>query len=277
MTLPADKAGGHPCWHFLEREGVGLACGDFGGEGAPVMLLHGLAGHAEEWTETASWLVHSHRALAPDARGHGASERAPFDVSRAAHVADVEAWVQYFDLGPVVLIGQSLGGHTAFLVAASRPDLVSRLVVVEATPEPEPDVAVDVRGWLDRWPVPFPSREAALAFFGGDTLWARAWTDGLEAAADGLRPRFDLEVMIASLEDVAKREYWDEWSRVRCPTLVVRAEMGVPDYLTDRMTELQPNATLIEIADARHDVHLEQPRQWRQALEPFLSQRLGRT
>jgi pimeloyl-ACP methyl ester carboxylesterase len=78
-----------PSWHFLDRDGVRLACADYGGEGPPVALLHGLAGLAEEWTETASWLVRSHRVLAPDARGHGRSDRNPADVFRAAHVADV--------------------------------------------------------------------------------------------------------------------------------------------------------------------------------------------
>jgi pimeloyl-ACP methyl ester carboxylesterase len=54
-----------------------LACRDFGGDGAAVLLLHGLAGHADEWTETASWLTKRCRVVAFDARGHGHSERFP--------------------------------------------------------------------------------------------------------------------------------------------------------------------------------------------------------
>lgn len=264
-----ESANRHPVSHFLDRDGVGLACTDYGGEGPPVVLLHGLAGHAKEWVETASWLVASHRVLAPDARGHGASERRPSDVSRAVHVADVELWLENLDLGPVLLVGQSFGGHTAFLVASRRPDLVNGLVVVEATPEAAPHVADDMEQWLESWPVPFPSREAALAFFGDDTLWG-AWTAGLAVAADGLRPRFDIEVMIASLEELAERDYWKEWSGVRCRTLVVRAENGVPREAALRMIQLQPRATLVEITDAQHDVHLEQPAQWRAALYSFL-------
>jgi pimeloyl-ACP methyl ester carboxylesterase len=236
------------------------------------MLLHGLAGHAEEWAETAGWLVASRRVFALDARGHGRSERAPTDVSRGAHVADLEFWLESLELGPVVLVGQSLGGHTAFLVAAHRPDLVSGLVVAEATPEADPDAPEEVRRWLESWPVPFASREAALEFFGGDTLWARAWADGLETSANGLRPRFEIEVMIASLKEAAERDFWQDWLRVRSPTLVVRAEHGVPHDLALRMIEVQPAATLVEITHARHDVHLEQPAQWRAALESFLGE-----
>jgi pimeloyl-ACP methyl ester carboxylesterase len=265
-----------PAWHSLTRDGVGLACADFGGVGPPVMLLHGLGGYAEEWAETASWLVNSHRVLAPDARGHGASERCPPDVSRTAHVGDVDLWVRHFSLAPVLLVGQSLGGHTAFLVAARRPELVAGLVVVEATPQPEPDVTENVQRWFESWPVPFPSRDAALAFFGDDTLWARAWVGGLEATAEGLRPRFEVEVIIASLKEVAEFDYWDEWRTVQSPTLVVRAESGVSSDLALRMIELQPKARLVEVADARHDVHLEQPAKWRRALESFLEERTER-
>jgi pimeloyl-ACP methyl ester carboxylesterase len=257
-----------PSWKYLERDRVRLACADYGGEGPVAMLLHGLAGHAEEWSQTASWLTGSHHVVAPDARGHGRSTRFPTDVSRTAHVADAEAWLE--EVGPpALLVGQSLGGHTALLVAAHRPDLVSSLVVAEASPERDPNAPAEIRGWLDSWPAPFPSRETALAFFGGDTPWSRAWVDGLERSEDGLRARFDTDVMVRSLDEVAKRDYWAEWSGVACPTLVVRAQGGVSQTLAKRMVDANTHATLVVVEDARHDVHLEQPARWRELLEPF--------
>lgn len=66
------------------------------------MFLHGLAGHADEWSKTASWLIEHHRVLAPDARGHGNSERLPDDVSPDAQVADVAFIIEELALGPVV-------------------------------------------------------------------------------------------------------------------------------------------------------------------------------
>jgi pimeloyl-ACP methyl ester carboxylesterase len=108
---------------LLERDGVHLAGLDFGGDGPPVLLLHGLAGYAGEWSETASWLTGRCRVIALDARGHGSSERFPADVSRSAHVADAVFAVQALGLDPVVVMGQSLGGLTALLFAAERPDL----------------------------------------------------------------------------------------------------------------------------------------------------------
>ena len=65
------------------RDGVRLVCrdwGDWGGDGPPVLLLHGLAGHAGEWDHLAEGLGGQHRMLALDQRGHGASERHPGNV-----------------------------------------------------------------------------------------------------------------------------------------------------------------------------------------------------
>ena len=64
------------------------------GEGPGVLLLHGLAGTAVEWEETAAWLSATHRVVALDQRGHGRSERRPADVSREAFVADAIAAIE---------------------------------------------------------------------------------------------------------------------------------------------------------------------------------------
>jgi pimeloyl-ACP methyl ester carboxylesterase len=98
------------------------------------VLSHGLAGHAGEWDVPAERLSSRHRVVAVDQRGHGASERHPQDVSRAAYVADVIAVVDQLALRRPVLVGQSLGGHTAMLTAAAHPGLVRALVLVEAGP-----------------------------------------------------------------------------------------------------------------------------------------------
>jgi pimeloyl-ACP methyl ester carboxylesterase len=210
--------------------------------------------------------------LALDARAHGRSDRRPADVSRAAHVADVVFWLNEVGLVPVRLVGQSLGGNTAFLVAARYPEVVSALVVAESTPAPAPHSPEAVRRWLESWPVPFASAQAALTFFGGDTLRARAWSSGLETNADGLTPRFDIDMMVASIDALAQASCWDDWAEVQTPTLVVRAEHGVPRDETLRMIETNPQARLVEIADAGHDVHLEKPAEWKDAVGPFLAQ-----
>jgi pimeloyl-ACP methyl ester carboxylesterase len=258
-------------WRTTSRDGVHLAAIDHGGDGPGAVLAHGLAGHAGEWDGTAEWLGRAHRVVAPDARGHGRSERRPGDVSRTACVDDLAHWIELLGIAPAVVIGQSLGGHTAFLLAARRPELVRALVVAEAAPPADPDAPATVEAWLRSWPLPFASRREALGFF-GDTTWGRAWTDGLERRTDGLWPAFDADVMVASLAETSQRDYWDEWRRISCPTLVVRAgDEGVPAELVDRMVAEAQNASSAVVPDAGHDLHLYQPERWREVVEAFLA------
>ena len=260
-------------WLFLERDGVRFACCDFGGDGPPVLLLHGLAGHAGEWAETAGWLTQRYRVLALEARGHGRSGRVPPDVSPAAHVADAAFAIERLGLAQTALVGQSLGGLTALLVAAERPDLVRGLVVADASPAADDDGTVaEVGEALRSWPVPFASREAAVEFFGGPSLSTEAWVAGLEQRDGGLWPRFDVEVMVRTLSDAVGRSYWREWERVRCPVLVVRAGHGtVPAAEAQAMVRRTGQARLVELAGAEHDLHLDRPGEWREAVTAFLA------
>ena len=258
-------------WHAATRDGTRLWAADYGGSGPGALLLHGLAGHAREWDSTAAWLARTHRVVAVEARGHGRSERAPADVSPEAFAADAAFWIERLELAPAVVVGQSLGGLTALLLAARRPDLVRALVVAEATPARDPEALSVVRSWLAAWPLPFPSEREALTFFGGDTLRSRAWCAGLERRADGLWPAFEPEVLLDALGQANDLEHWEDWARIRCPALVVRAADGVPAAEVQRMADALPGTTVAEIEDAGHDVHLDQPDRWRAAVQPFLA------
>jgi pimeloyl-ACP methyl ester carboxylesterase len=261
---------------LLGREGVDLSCIDFGGSGSTVVLLHGLAGHAGEWAETASWLTQLHRVVALDARGHGASERNPDDVSPAAHITDAVLVIEELDLAPVVLVGQSLGGRSAFMTAAARSDLVRALVVVEATPESgtpaEVDEQVDaIAKSLARWPVPFASKEAAVEFWGGPSVKSEAWVSGLEARGEELWPRFDLEIMTRTLREAISSPSWHEWDSLNMETLLVRGADGpIPRDIFTSMVQRLPGSHLVEISDAGHDLHLDQPDRWKNTLTDFL-------
>lgn len=253
------------------REGVRLACRDWGGSGQPLVLLHGLAGHAGEWDALAGRLSSRYRVVAIDQRGHGASERHPRDVSRAAYVADVIAVADQLALRRPVLVGQSLGGHTAMLTAAAHPGLVRALVLVEAgSGGPNPNGPVTIGRWLDAWPTPFPSREAAAAFLGGGPVGA-GWAAGLEERDGGWWPRFDRDVMVRSLTENARRSFWHEWRQVACPTLVVLAQSSfIPAQEADEMLRRRPATVSMSIPGTGHDLHLEQPEILRTALSDFL-------
>nr|WP_245921108.1 alpha/beta fold hydrolase [Brachybacterium timonense] len=104
-----------------------------------------------------------------DQRGHGASTRLPNDLSRDAFVGDIVAVLEELVPGQrAVLFGQSMGAHTAFLVAVARPDLVKGLVMLEGHVKgsDDPGEAAQLGRYFASWPVPFenkPRRESSSA------------------------------------------------------------------------------------------------------------------
>jgi pimeloyl-ACP methyl ester carboxylesterase len=256
----------------LRHGAVELAGLDFEGEGGPVLFLHGLAGYAGEWRMTADWLAGRRRVVALDARGHGASERRPDDVSIEAHAADAAHAIEQLGLDRVIVVGQSLGGLSAIMLAASRPELVRAAVIVDADPAVGEDRTVnEVEASLRRWPVPFESVLAAARYFGGSPGSAATWANGLEQRDGGWWPRFDFDVMARTLGEALARSYWREWERIRCPVLIVRAGNGdVSPHTAGEMTRRLASAQLIEVPGAGHDLHLDRPDEWRAVLTGFL-------
>ncbi|MFF4762092.1 alpha/beta fold hydrolase [Streptomyces sp. NPDC001292] len=256
---------------IVTRDGVRLVCRDRGGLGPPVVLLHGLAGHSGEWDATARNPSSRYRVVAVDQRGHGAGERHPRDVWRAAYVADVIVVADRLGLRQPVLVGQSLGGHTAMLTAAAHPERVRALVLVEAGPgSGDPSARVEIGGWLDSWPVPFTSREAAVRFLGGGPV-GEGWAAGLEERDGGWWPRLDRGVMVDSLAENARRSFWDEWARIVCPTLAALARSSIiPPHEVDGMLRQGPVTQAVSIPETGHDPHLERPGTLHTALSDFL-------
>jgi pimeloyl-ACP methyl ester carboxylesterase len=229
-----------------------------------------------EWDALLPLLLASgHRVVTYDARGHGASTRRPPDVTREACVQDAVALIKELSLAPVTLIGQSLGGHTAMLLASAHPDLVRSLILIEAGPAgPSPDLPSEIAAWLDSWPTPFKSLAAAEAFLGHE-----AWVRGLEEQQDGWHPRFDRDTIVEAVAELATNNYWTEWTRIRCPTLLVRGESGtMRDTEPTDMRTRRPQTRFTVVPDAAHDVHLDQPEGLYEAIAAFLkSTRRGPT
>lgn len=242
-----------------------------GGQGQVVVILHGLAGESGAFGPTMRALASRFRVVALDQRGHGRSTRRPTDVSRDAYVQDVVTLIGHVSTGePVHLVGQSMGAHTAMLVAAAQPDLIESLVLLEGDAGTGSlDDAVGLGQFFASWPLPFADLVAARAFLGASAI-AGAWIESLERRDDGLWPRFDADIMEACISHVMEPR-WDEWISVRATTVVVYADNGMfTEAQKSEFIRRRPGTLRIDIADAGHDAHLEQPGQWISALQDFL-------
>lgn len=257
---------------MIRRGDVTLAITDRGGEGPPLLLLHGLAGSARELLPTADALTDSFHVLLLDQRGHGRSTRRPADLSREAFVADVIAVLEALAPGRRwTLVGQSMGAHTAFLTASARPDLVEHLVMLEGhvAGSDDPEEAAALGRYFASWPVPFTDEAQARDALGTEAI-VDAWVADLEPAGDGLMPRFDADVMERTIAAVHEPR-WEQWEQLSVPTLAVFARDGMfDDAAKDELIRRRPATDRIDLSTGSHDAHLDAFDEWVGAVKGWL-------
>ncbi|MEV5573885.1 alpha/beta hydrolase [Spirillospora sp. NPDC052269] len=123
--------------HTIEVGGVRLAYQVAGSPDAPpLVLLHALGEGAADWDEVVPAFARHWRVYALDLRGHGRSDW-PGEYSLEAMRADVLGFLDALALGRVDLIGHSMGGIVAYLLAGEHPERVGRLILEDA-PAPLP-------------------------------------------------------------------------------------------------------------------------------------------
>src|SRR5580692_6120080 len=94
---------------------------DLGGAGhPPVVILHGMLGSSRNWQTVGADLAARRRVYALDLRNHGMSPHAD-SMGYAAMAADVAAWMDANGVGPAELVGHSMGGKVAMLLACREP------------------------------------------------------------------------------------------------------------------------------------------------------------
>lgn len=135
----------------LSLNGVGTSVLE-GGDGEPIVLLHGPGAYGAQWIEVIPMLAANYRIIAPDLPGHGDSGF--FD--GAPHPEPVCAWlddlIECTCAGPPVLVGHTLGGAIAARYAADNGNRVSALVLVDSlgltTFQPAPRFGIALRAFL---------------------------------------------------------------------------------------------------------------------------------
>ncbi|KJL44113.1 MULTISPECIES: alpha/beta fold hydrolase [Microbacterium] len=250
---------------------------------APVVtFLHGAGLNAHTWDTTI--LALGLPALAVDLPGHGDSSWRDDALYVARVLApDVAAGVDAWTDAPQLLVGQSLGGLTAAAVAASRPDLVRELVVIDITPGLDPNAgAQQIRDFF-AGPADWASRdelvERALAFgLGGGTRrkaergvyfnsrirpdgrveWKHHFARLANAASAGPTVPEPVEGQDA-VASVLGESGWEDLAAVAAPTTLLRGERG---YVTDddaaEFARRVPAASVAVVASG-HNVQEEIP------------------
>jgi len=238
-----------------------------GGEGTPVVVLHGWGGRIESMRPVMSCLLPEFRALAIDLPGFGESdppERAWGTADYAAFVMDVLA---QRSIGRAHFVGHSFGAKTSLYLAATTPEVVDKLVLVGSSGLRTPPSA---KARLKR----YVSRAARAAGQLGDpgrrlrdALYGRiASQDYLQAGP--MRP---------TLVKVVNEDLIDLLPRVRASTLLVwgTADDAVPVSHAQTMERLIPAGGLVLFEGAGHFAYLDEPERFCRVLRHFLGSPLA--
>ena len=242
---------------------------ELGGDGGdPVLLLHPLASSGEIWRPVGEELGRSGRTvLALDARGHGDSawDGGPFTVEDMAD--DAAAVLDALGLGPVGVVGMSMGGCTALALALRRPDLVSRLVLADTTASYGPD---RVASWEQRAVQAESSpREALLDF-----QLTRWFSDDFRAAdpaecdrVAGIFVGTTAQAHAAACRALGAFDVTDRLPEITAEALVLVGEedYATPPAMAEALAAGLPKADLRVLPRTRHLSMVENRDTWRAA------------
>ena len=160
------------------------------GEGPRTALaVPGITASAYAWPGVAAALPADWRLVAPDLRGRGQSRDLPGPSSMVRHAADVCTLAEHLDVGgDLVLLGHSMGAYVAVLAARSRPDLFSRVVLVDggvplplpAGADPDEVLAATLGPALQRLREVYRDTDAYLDFYRQHPALGPHWSDLVE-------------------------------------------------------------------------------------------------
>ncbi|NEE01805.1 alpha/beta fold hydrolase [Phytoactinopolyspora halotolerans] len=250
----------------MVRSALPLPVTDYGGTGPVVLALHGHFGSARTFGALAWELRGRARVVAVDLRGHGHAERGgPF--TRDAYVGDVAELVADSGVAPAVVFGHSMGGVTAFQLAARRPELV-RAVIVEEAPAVVQPLTLDVRDWPRRAPT---LTELGVAIQRRGVPDPSYFLQGAIRYPDGWGLGFDYDDMMRS-QELLVGDWWADWTSVTAPVLLMhgtRSEV-LPTVHAHEMVRRRPETSYVEFDGCGHWIHDDDVRGVAAAVAGFL-------
>lgn len=282
LRLPADK------WANVGP--LRMRYIDWGGNGPPIMALHGLASSGNWYDMVANLLSDGYRVIAPDQRGHGQTTQASSGYDWPTLASDITALMDQEDISEAIVLGHSWGGHVASALAAHYPERVQKLIMIDGG-------FLDARLGEEATWESFSQRVRPRDVTGNReefldrlrTQLASCWSDDLERIVqtmvyedeegqiqDILRPDNHAQVI---------RTMWDYppaslLPKVQCPSLIIPAG-PTPDrvgseFALRRIAMVESAMGFLEngrvhwIPETMHDIGYHKPNELSQAIREFI-------
>jgi len=247
--------------------------------GPPLVILHGLFGAKKNWGALQKQFARTRPVIAADLRNHGESpwsDAMDYDLMAGDVARLIEGRAGG---GPVHLLGHSMGGKAAMMLALRRPELLASLIVVDIAPAPSQSAQLthyaEMLRDLDLAPYARRSEvDAALKQAVPDDGVRAFLLTNLETGADGLAWKPNLEALVETMPAIEDWPPLDGVDPYEGPTLFIAG--GRSDYIGPHhqaeIDRLFPHAEVETIPDAGHWVHAEAPKAFMETVERFLAE-----
>ncbi len=251
-----------------ETNGIRMSYTRTGGGKPPLILLHGLTANGLCWTAVAHELEGEYDAIMPDLRGHGKSSAPEHGYRYEDHANDVVGLIKGLGISAPILIGHSMGGLVAAVVASHDPALIRGLILADPTfissrrqrEVRDSDVADQHRRVLN----------SSLEEVVRDLRMKHAHRDSATVERIA-KARLETRMSAFDVLTPPNPEYRQLLRSIDVPGLLVIADAGVVS--ADVASELQlvnPKLQVAQIEDAGHGIFYDQPDRFSAVVKSFL-------
>ena len=244
------------------------------GEGKPLLILHGYFGMSDNWKTIGNQFSEDFEVHLIDQRNHGRSFHED-EFNYEVLVEDLYNYIQHYQLEKVDVIGHSMGGKTAMLFAVTYPELVDKLIIVDISPrmyQPHHNAILaglnsidfsvqNTRTLVDKKLAELIPEFGVRQFLLKNVYWVEKGQLGY---------RFNLESLTENNPEIG--EGLPSFTVFEKETLFLKGEKS--DYITqdeEPIIEAHfPNSKIIEIKNAGHWLHAENPKDFYAEVSEFL-------
>ena len=271
MTM-ADNAG-----FFESHDGLKLYYRDFGAEqpGTPVICLPGLTRNSRDFEDLANYLSDRRRVLTCDFRGRGFSEYDEHweNYHPPTYVQDTWTLLDHLGIDKVIVVGTSLGGLCAMVMAATNGDRLAGVVMNDIGPEINPAGIARVQEYTGRVPPVKSWEEAAQQsrdIYGdwlpglNDEDWDKMARRAYRAGEDGV-PRLDMDPNIGEAVRKVGPQKGDPWALFDAladkPVTLLWGVMSdiLTEDIVDKMKARKPDLNVVPVPKRGHVPLLNEP------------------
>jgi N-formylmaleamate deformylase len=254
---------------ICKANGIDIHFHRTGGNKPPVVLLHGLLANGTCWTPLARTLEKDYDVIMPDTRGHGNSSTPDKGYNYNDLAADIIGLIDALKLPSPALLGHSMGGMTAAVIASRTPKKLRGLVLVDPTfltPERqrevyESDISDQHLRILNR------PREDLLT-----EMQARHSRRSREIIELFIQARFQASIQAFEVLKPPHPDFRQLIQLLDVPSLLVVGDMGsvVSRELSEELARLNERLEAVQIKEAGHGIPYDQPERFSAIVQAFL-------